>query len=369
MRRSRFALNGIFFALLSIIGIVIICFFKIPQIIEYNTIKNLGYDKVSIDKFYEYNLQDIIIEDNYFSKTLNDAVKDDSFDTKYYEVYKSKALLNDDEKNMINRLLIKHYDFDDINNIFSGLTLKEMYPLLVFDYQPNINLYIKDVTINRTNNSNNSFILNDSYIKLYANVEEIKDYTATDVIVSKKYRLPDSYVPENLKELPVKYASPNVFLRQEAYDAVTKMFEVMAPFNFRAYITNGYRSYEYQEKLYQIYVSKDGGTKADTYAARPGHSEHQTGLTFDMTALNYEDVDFSESDAYGWMDEHAHEYGFIQRYATNKTSITGYREESWHWRFVGVDLATKIKNSNLTFDEYYEFYIKEIEEINENKDN
>ena len=362
MGRTRFAINGKFIMLLSIIGIITIAIFKIPPIIEYNNIKSIGYDEDSIDRFYEFDLEKTIIEENYFSQTLNDAIKDKSFDIKYYEIYKTKALLTDDEKNMIDRLLIKHYDFDNINNIFSGLTLREMYPLLVFDYQPNINLYIKDVTLNRTKNSDESFVLNDSYIKLYANVEEIKDPSALDVNVSKKYHLPSTYVPQDLHKVPVRFASPNVLLRKEAYDATIKMFEAMEPFNFRSYITNGYRSYDYQVELYDSYVTRDGVERADTYAARPGHSEHQTGLTFDITSLGYEMVDFSESEAYGWLTEHAHEYGFIQRYATNKTSITGYREESWHWRFVGVDLATKLKESKLTFDEYYEFYMKEIEE-------
>ena len=368
MRRSRYMINSKFLILLSIIGITLISIIKVPSILEYNTIKAIGYDEISIDKFYEHNLQDKIIEENYFSKVLNDAIKNDSFNPKYYEIYKTKEILSDEEKKVIDLLLNKHYDFNNISNIFSGLTLKEIYPLLVFDYQPNINLYIKDVTLNRPNNSDESFILNDSYIKLYANIEEVKDPSAIDVNISKKYHLPSTYEPSDLVELPIRYASPNVTLRKEAYDAAIKMFTDMEPLNLKAYITNGYRSYDYQTDLYDGYVTRDGVQRADTYAARPGHSEHQTGLTFDITALGYEMVDFSESKAYAWLNENAHKYGYFQRYATNKTSITGYREESWHWRYVGVDLASKLKESHLTYDEYYELYMKEIVVEQENTD-
>lgn len=95
-----------------------------------------------------------------------------------------------------------------------------------------------------------------------------------------------------------------------------------------------------------------------TFSARPGYSEHQTGLATDIDNGGRTYILFKDTQEYQWMQENAHKYGFIQRYQEGKESITGYNVESWHYRYVGTETAEFIKSKNITYDEYYETFIK-----------
>ena len=136
------------------------------------------------------------------------------------------------------------------------------------------------------------------------------------------------------------------------------MYNDAAKNNLYLYISSPYRSYNRQNVLYNTYVKKDGESKADTYSARPGYSEHQTGLAFDLgTAENHDINEFVESKEFKWMKNNAHKYGFILRYPYGKKYITGYIYEPWHYRYVGIDAATYIYNNNITFEEYYAYFV------------
>ena len=160
------------------------------------------------------------------------------------------------------------------------------------------------------------------------------------MVVNKKHKLPADYNPGE---------NPN------AGEKVRELIKKMQELGFS--ISNqysGFRSYEYQTQLYQNYVNKDGKEAADTYSARPGYSEHQTGLAFDI--LNGSGGLLGENPqdekAIEWLHSHAHEYGFIVRFQEGKEAITGYQAEAWHLRYVG-DIAEKIYTSNLTLEEYF----------------
>ncbi|MBM7610535.1 D-alanyl-D-alanine carboxypeptidase [Lysinibacillus composti] len=156
-----------------------------------------------------------------------------------------------------------------------------------------------------------------------------------------------------------KYPLPKTFQPGEDVDA-RAAFELMgadarkAGFELVAFST--YRSYEYQQTLYNNYVERDGKENADRYSARPGYSEHQTGLAFDIGEVGREDLwltsEFGETDAGKWLVNNAHKYGFILRYPQGKEKITGYMYESWHFRYLGIQLATDVKKSSLTLEEY-----------------
>ncbi|MDE6834688.1 MAG: D-alanyl-D-alanine carboxypeptidase family protein, partial [Ruminococcus sp.] len=115
------------------------------------------------------------------------------------------------------------------------------------------------------------------------------------------------------------------------------------------YMSSGYRSYDYQNTLYNNYVSWHGKVSADTFSARPGHSEHQTGLAIDVNDIS---DSFANTPEAVWLAQHAHEYGFIIRYPKGKENITGYQYEPWHIRYLGVETATAVYNSGLTLEEY-----------------
>ena len=115
---------------------------------------------------------------------------------------------------------------------------------------------------------------------------------------------------------------------------------------------SGFRSYETQTQLYQNYVNKDGKAEADRYSARPGYSEHQTGLAFDLIGTNGDLV--TEEKAAQWLLDHAADYGFVVRYLKGKEKETGYMAEEWHLRYVGKE-AKEISASGLSLEEYYGF--------------
>ena len=134
----------------------------------------------------------------------------------------------------------------------------------------------------------------------------------------------------------------NAFNKMQA-DAATQGIELS--------IVSGYRSYSRQNTLYNNYVARDGKVAADTYSARAGHSEHQTGLAADINSLYQSFINTVEGQ---WLNNNCYKYGFIIRYPQGKESITGYMYEPWHIRYVGVDIATKLYNNGnwLSLEEY-----------------
>lgn len=161
------------------------------------------------------------------------------------------------------------------------------------------------------------------------------------LIANKKYPLPASY---NKGEDP------------EAKEALASMIAAAEQDGIELVAFSGFRSYEYQTTLYNNYVARDGQAAADRYSARPGHSEHQTGLAFDIGEKGREDLwltsAFGETKAGKWLVNNAHSHGFILRYPKGKEHITGFMYESWHFRYLGVETATKVVNSGVTLEEY-----------------
>ncbi|MBF0780701.1 M15 family metallopeptidase [Granulicatella sp. 19428wC4_WM01] len=164
------------------------------------------------------------------------------------------------------------------------------------------------------------------------------------VIVNKKHALPADYAPGEDEQARVHLVKLITDMQNLGYDISNSY--------------SGYRSYYVQENLYNNYVYRDGKQAADTYSARPGHSEHQTGLAYDLKTSNGELLGdgnmSSHTEAVNWLATHAHLYGFIIRYQAGKEYVTGYSAEPWHLRYVGsVEHATQIYQSGLSLEEYY----------------
>lgn len=178
----------------------------------------------------------------------------------------------------------------------------------------------------------------EGYTKNGYPIETINGLTYIDgvLIANKTYPLPDSYNPGGL--LPDCKAAFEIMKK----DAAEKGMSI--------YISSGFRSFSSQKSIYNRYVSRDGKALADTYSARPGHSEHQTGLAIDLNTITQS---FGRTKEGKWVAEHCHEYGFILRYPEGKSHITGYCFEPWHLRYVGIETATKIAQSGLCLEEYY----------------
>lgn len=190
----------------------------------------------------------------------------------------------------------------------------------------------------------------------------VEDPSATDALVNKKNNLPSTYVPQDLVKLegiPTVLENPEINqLREPAYLALKELFQAAADEkNYELHARSGYRSYGTQTDLYNSYVKNHGQAAADKYSAKPGQSEHQTGLSMDITcaAMNFQlDDTFGNTDEGKWVSENAHRFGFIVRYPKDKEDITGYFYEPWHIRYLGVELATKVYESGLTLEEYME---------------
>lgn len=172
------------------------------------------------------------------------------------------------------------------------------------------------------------------------------------LIVNKSYPLPKDYVPTNTYKDATGLNYCSECINVDAYEKYKLMKADMASLGMNIWIQSGYRSYNLQESLYNKYVNRDGKLAADTYSARPGYSEHQTGLAFDLNSIS---DDFQYTSEGKWVNENAWRYGFILRYPKSKESITGYKYESWHLRYVGEDLATKLYNNGdwITLEEHF----------------
>ena len=173
------------------------------------------------------------------------------------------------------------------------------------------------------------------------------------MIVNKSYALPESYYPTNTHTDASNVDSVcNGCINTIAYNAFNDMQNDAANLGLNIWIQSGYRPYSAQESIYNRYVANDGQAAADTYSARPGNSEHQSGLCFDLNSIS---DDFGYTDEGKWVNDNAHLYGFIIRFPKGKDKYTGYKYESWHLRYVGTELATKLYNDGdwISLEEYY----------------
>lgn len=165
-------------------------------------------------------------------------------------------------------------------------------------------------------------------------------YVKGVLIVNKKYKLPATY---------------NSGEQKQARKAVDAMIKKAKKDHVRLTAFSTFRSYDRQRVLYNNYVASHGKKQADRFSARPGHSEHQTGLAFDIGGANskhWAENSFAKTKEAKWIAKHAHKFGFIIRYPKGKEKITGYQYEPWHLRYLGTTNAKKVKKSGKTLEEY-----------------
>ncbi|MEK8132885.1 D-alanyl-D-alanine carboxypeptidase family protein [Paenibacillus filicis] len=180
------------------------------------------------------------------------------------------------------------------------------------------------------------------------------------VIVNKSNKLPDNYKPDDLVDPDVPFTFKEKIekrkMRKEAAAALEKLFKAAKDDKLPLAGVSAFRSNATQTTLYNSYVKQHGEQEANKFSAKPGQSEHETGLAIDVAGANGK---CPAQDCFGatkeakWLAEHAHEYGFIIRYLKGKEDITGYQYEPWHLRYVGVDLAKDIVKQGVTLEEYF----------------
>lgn len=191
---------------------------------------------------------------------------------------------------------------------------------------------------------------------------ELGDPSAVTVVVNKRRPLdPIDYSPAGLvlPAVPLAVQEPNALLRSDTAAAVEQLFAAAANDGVGLTLVSGYRSYQDQVSTYEHWVAQHGGdtAAADRISARAGFSEHQTGLAFDIGqsdgACTLSSC-FADTAAGRWMAANAHRFGFILRYPNGAQDITGFSGESWHYRYVGVDIAQAMRSTGLpTLEQYF----------------
>ena len=324
--------------------------------------KITGYNKETVAVFIEENIYNDI--KNYeYSKTLEAIINTEHYNKKYLKDYLNiNYIENDNFLKNTTSLLNKGYVANDINNIYSKLSEQSINYLLN-------NEHFKDITniisINYFHENNLERYINYqkkealdvettiTYVNIgldneyYTNVINIEDNEDLLVLVNKYHKLDSNFIPSELEK--VSYGSGK--LKKEARLAFDAMCLAADKENINIYGGSGYRSYSYQLNLYNRYVALDGKKIADTYSARAGYSEHQTGLAMDILNGKWEYIDKKDKE-YTWLIDNSYKYGFILRYPEGKEKITGYMYEPWHYRYIGIELATELNKLNLTYEEY-----------------
>ncbi len=264
-------------------------------------------------------------------------------------------------------LLEKGYSLTQINEMMEYLNEENLNKILESNYTdlesfykvPNFHFELLERYKAYRNLSNKSFenVVTEVNIHLdtpfYTDIKTIQNPEEITVLVNKYHALPKDYEPKDLTEIP---SFPNLKLRKEVISDFENLLANALLDQVFLIPYSTYRSYEYQEELYNGYLEKEDQDIVDTYSARPGHSEHQTGLAIDIRSNSHWNSLTPED--YEWIKNNGYKYGFILRYSKGQEQITGYKEEPWHIRYVGIEHATKIHELNITWEEYYDLYLQ-----------
>lgn len=187
----------------------------------------------------------------------------------------------------------------------------------------------------------------------YAADIPVNGYDDPYIIVNKYYKVPDGYKPPDLVK------ADGLLMRKATADAYLKMKNDAAAQGFNIRAVSAYRTVDYQRGLYNKYLAKDSKANVDRYSARPGYSEHHTGMALDLFGSQDGLRNFVNTPEYIWVRDNGHKYGFIIRYWADIEDVTGYEDEPWHIRYVGTEVSTDMRNKDIkSFEEYHVKYIR-----------
>lgn len=355
-----------------LIGLVILIAIFIFLFTKKLNLQKLGYSKKAssvIVRKFKWNKVSEIGE----NKTLNAAFESSAYKEENFEHYKNIEYQNlKDIIPSINKLIEKGYTDDEISLILSRGNnsevkefakrgkvkyLKEFFSV---DYS-HLSKYDRYVAYkNKENDSPDITVLNvelDFDKKEYEDVKVTSKFSKT-ALVNKHHQLSSKYVPNDLVTFQADdvKGSSKIKDNKEVVEAFHKMREAAKEDGKDIVVNSGYRSYADQEETVSYYQNAYGDSYVEKNIAKAGYSEHQTGMAIDVASKNT--TIFTESKEYSWMMENAYKYGFILRYPKSKEDVTLYKCEPWHYRYVGVKIASYIKKNNITYDEYYVMFLQ-----------
>ena len=271
------------------------------------------------------------------------------------------------------KLLNIGYKIDEINNIQNNLKPDQIDKLLTIKYDDNIvNLlnekyFIFDYLENYISykNENDELSLNNvvKIINTKTNLDWFDNEFKTDttknelMLVNRYYGLNKDYEPEDIVDVPTQYAYDGKKISNSILNNIIDLISAGKKVGYTFVVSDGYRSYKEQEEIYNSFVDSYGQSEADELVAKPGHSEYQTGLSFDLKPYNKVIEDVSTNEEYLWLKDNAYKYGFIFRYDKEHEEITQFEPSAWRLRYVG-DAASLIYSENISFEEYYAYFVE-----------
>ena len=333
----------------------------------YNSIDN------SISKETKVLMQDNNINKDDYSKTLEYVLLNNIYDDAYLNEYKNIEFVDKPNfQEIITVFLPKGYSGKEINYLIA-LSNKNIEYLKDTEHMDISKYYMfKNFDAAKIARYNAYFLENDyplkdvvTYVnigidlKAYSETKEVDDPNSLNVLVNKYNYLPNGYAPSDLIYLDGAYGNKVPVRNILKEDFLKLQKAAKEEININLMPTTAYRNFSFQATLYNNYVASDGKEKADTYSARPGYSEHQTGLAIDLRNTDLPSNIRLTDENFEWLYNNAYKYGFIIRFPKDKEYITCYQFENWHIRYVGKDVAKVIYDNKLTLEEYIDLYITE----------
>ena len=337
---------------------------------QINSLTRLGYSKEASRNILFWFKKEYVLSVGE-NKTLNAAFESSDYNEKYLDQYSKisyqphKHLIRN-----INTLIKKGYSNSSISMILEHGTDRDVTE---FSKRDKINYLEEFLSIsyaklhnydryvdysNETGEDNEATVLAvnlDMDREDYVDSLIVTEYSV-DMLVNKHRSLTEDYIPDDLVSIDEEYAADDTQAGATvAVNAFISMYKAAKKDGYDLVINSSYRSYQDQVDICDTYRELYGENYVNNFVAKPGFSEHQTGLSFDIGSKNSNI--FAESKEYQWIQENAHKYGFIQRFPKKYESITGFRVEPWHYRYVGKKIAGYIYEHDISFEEYYAVFL------------
>ena len=369
---KKLKLKSSIVTLLKIIGIIFVILISIFIFykVQIKSLTSIGYSEVASNNILFSGKREYILNIGE-NKTLNAAFESeayieenlDSYSKIKYQEHKNiirniNTLIDKGYSNNEISVILEHGNDEDVTEFAKKEKIKYLEEFYTISYAK-LKYYDRYLTYSdETGEDEETTVL---HVNLGMDGEayvdsEIIDLFDVTMLVNKYRKLDENFEPDYLEDVPEIYSgNKNLRASKLAIDAFIEMADAAKKDGLGIVINSAYRSYQDQIDIINDYRNLYGNNYVKRYVAEAGHSEHQTGLAFDIgsTSVNV----FANSDEYKWMLDNAHKYGFILRFSKKGESITGFREEPWHYRFVGKKTATYIYENNLTFEEYYAMFL------------
>ena len=372
MKKKRIKVKPKAISILKIVGVILCIFLGLFLFYckEIHDLTKLDYSKKASRNILFSFKKDYVTKIGP-NKTINKAFESKDYIEDNLDNYRKVKYVNHkDLIENINKALKKGYKPNDINIIFAHgdndsvkrflkrEKVKYLEEFFTIDYAKldNYDRYLKYADDTGEDEETTVLFINlDMDKEDYKDAIEVKKFSL-DMLINKHRYLGENFEPNDLMNIPSEYASEdNLKSSRLAFNAFKVMSDAASKEGYNIVINSAYRSYEDQVDLSNEYLKWYGQNYVDKYVAKPGYSEHQTGLAYDIGSRTVNV--FANSKEYQWMKDNAYKYGFIERFTKRWETITGFRAEPWHYRYVGKDIAKYIHDNNISFEEYYMIFL------------